>query len=395
MRNLILIGNGCRGNPVLIDYLCGLGIPVMTTWQGADLVADDCPAFVGRPGVLGMRYTNIIQECAERIFIFGARMDAEQVAHSYDNFAPNAKKFVLDVDKNELGKFPQTRSWVTFANDLSQKEIVTDFCILDRLLSTPFCDIDRSWMDRCRKMYEEWGDDLIHEELSKSQDKDLVNPYLFWKEISLYDKEDTIFALGSSSTAPNTFMQMYPIKKGQRVTNLNVFGPMGADIPMAVGVSLANPGKRVICVTGDGSFVLNMQELELVRRYKLPIIFFVFYNDGYGSIRNMQINNFGDKYGADKASGLSLPDISEIAEVYYMDGFPITRNKDFHLIPQILDSESPLINEVYINPNFQYNCKVASHKDDNGNLVSDPMWDMTPKMNSKELAEIMEWMRSK
>jgi acetolactate synthase-1/2/3 large subunit len=384
MRNLILIGNGARGNPALVDYLCGLGIPVMTTWQGADLVADDCPAFVGRPGVLGMRYTNIIQECAERIFIFGARMDAEQTAHSYDNFAPNAKKFVTDVDENELCKFPQ---------DL--KYILDDFSVFDKLFLSPIGG--KTWMIKCKNAYIDWRSQLMYQELEKSTAHNLVNPYLFWKEISLYDSEDTIFALGSSSTAPNTFMQCYPIRKGQRVTNLNVFGPMGADIPMAVGVSLANPGRRVICVTGDGSFMLNTQELEVALRLKLPIVFFVFRNDGYASIRNMQIGNFGYKYGADNESGLSLPWIADIAHVYDMEYHKISTNKQLQTIKDILENPNCCIKriiEVSIDPDFQYNCKVASHKDENGNLVSDPMWDMTPKMDGKKLEDLRKWLMS-
>jgi acetolactate synthase-1/2/3 large subunit len=363
-RPVILLGNGIRNNPQLIDYLCGLNIPVLTTWMGCDLIAEDNAAFCGRPGIFGQRAANIIQQKATRLFCFGARLDGEQIGYDYDRFAPRAEKWIYDIDQTELDKFPSQYNWILNKKNLSVCE----------LFETKG---DADWLAWCKALYARFRPELDGENGGK-----FVNPFAFLTLLHKHTNSDDVFALGSSGNAPCTFFQSYKIKQGQRVSNVSTIGAMGADIPMALGAALAT-GRRTICLTGDGGFQLNTQELETIRRLHLPIIFFVMSNGGYNTIRTAQLARFGRVTGANVATGLTLPDLDKTAEMYgfmyhKLDG----RNLDAF---EKCFIATPLIVEVMVDPEWVELPRVLS----SGNpLRSDDMQDMTPKIG--DLAELMK-----
>jgi len=365
-RPCILIGNGIRNDPALIEHLCSLNIPVMTTCMGCDLVPEDSPVFVGRPGILGQRAANIIQQKATHLYCFGARLDPEQVFYDYDAFAPNAEIYVYDVDEAELQKFPPRYHTTTKSSAM--------VCHL----SDQYAD----WLAWCKALYARFRPELDGNPTGSK----FVDPFLFIDLLSLYSNAGDVFAIGSSGNPATTFLQTYKVKAGQRVSNVSSIGCMGADIPMALGAAVAT-GRRTICVTGDGGFAMNAQELETIRRLRLPVIFFVFNNGGYASISNNQDIRFnGHRVGSDVKSGLTLPDIEAIAVAYRIPYFRLTGdnmnefNKCFNF--------SPLIVEVAIDPAWaQYPRAMARRVD--GVFYRDDMADMSPKID--DLQELMEW----
>lgn len=371
-RPVILLGNGVRGNPGLIERLCSLGIPTLTTWMGCDLLPEDHPAFCGRPGIFGQRAANIIQQKATHLFCFGARLDGEQVAYDYNRFAPNAKKYIYDVDAAEFQKFPEDEY---LATDCFSSLVID---IEENLGIVP-----DNWLPWCKSLYARFRPELDGVDAGDKY----VDPFRLMTLLHEYSRDDDVFAIGSSGNAPCAFYQSYKVKAGQRVSNVSTIGSMGADIPMALGAAVAT-GRRVICPTGDGGFQMNAQELETIRRLRLPVIFFVFNNNGYNSIRVAQQARFGRVTGADPATGLTLPDLADIAAGYRIVYHEL-RGRDLAHFGNALDF-APMIVECFIDPDWQQLPRVMASKVD-GVLRTDDMEDMTPRLPEDELREIMEY----
>ena len=348
-KPVILLGNGIRDNPERIAAICKMQLPVLTTWMGADLIPEEAP-FCGRPGILGQRAANIIQQQATHFYCIGARMDGDQVAYAIDRFAPNAQVVVYDIDTEEIKKLPD--HWIGCRVDLNS---------VNKFETDPAPE----WLKEARALYDEHRPEL--------DGGDELDPFSFTRLLSEAGQPDDVFAIGSSGAAPCVFYQAFKVKRGQRIHNVSTIGAMGADIPMALGSAVAS-GKRTICVTGDGGFQLNAQELETIKRLSLPITFFVMNNNGYGSIRNMQNVRFeGRHVGCDPDSGLTLPPLEALAGGYGIMHKSIRELSDFKGFASF-----PIIYEVFIAPEWQQFPRVMASVVD-GELRTDDMEDMSPK----------------
>lgn len=364
MKPVILIGAGCPQK--LADELCELGIPVLVSWQGIDRVPEDSPAFCGRPGVIGQRAANIIQQKASVIYIFGARMDGEQVGHRMDNFAPNAQKRVMDVDQAELDKLPA--DWFVQHKDLNSIQV-------------PHIESNPRWMQWCKDLYNTYRYELDGADIVE----DYVDPYYFTRILSNACEEGEIIVPASSGMQSCALMQAFKVKRGQKILLCNTIGAMGME-PMAIGAAIAT-GQRVVMVTGDGGFFMNMQELEVVKRLGLNIKYFVFCNGGYGSITTMQDARFNLRVGGDPGSGFTVPDLARVAAVWSIGYHEINSNAQMDTIKALLATDKAAIVRVNTSLAFRYATKVQSSLKD-GAFVVDSMEDMTPKIdNLKELME--------
>lgn len=363
-RPLILLGNGVRGQPDLIDYLCSLNVPIMTTWMGADLLPEDSPVWIGRPGLFGQRAANIAQQKATHLYCYGARLDGEQAAYAYDRFAPNAEIYVYDIDGAEAQKFPARYRF-------------------SKTVEHPYCGTP-DWLSWCKSLYARFRPELD----GCNDNPRFVDPFYLTTLLHEHSRSDDVFAIGSSGNAPTVFYQSYKVRSGQRISNVCTIGAMGADIPMALGAAFANPGKRIVCVTGDGGFQMNAQELEVIRRYRLPITFFVLNNNGYNSIRVAQKARFGRVTGADPASGLTLPKLEDIAHAYGMMYMPL-RGADLGSFSRCF-AAAPMVVEVFVDPDWQQLPRVMA-RSVNGQLRTDDMQNMYPYLSEDELKEVMEW----
>lgn len=364
MKPAILIGAGCPQE--LADHLCTLGVPVLTTWQGIDRVPEDSPVFCGRPGVVGQRAANIIQQECHELHIFGARLDMEQVGHRLDNYAPKAHKYVWDVDLAELKKLPDDRNWTKCRVDLREVH------------SIPAIEVDGKWLKWCKDLYRKFRPELDGANIVE----DFVDPYYFMRILSNCCEEGEVIVPGSSGMQSCAFMQAFKVKKGQRILCCNTIGAMGLE-PMAIGAAIGSEG-RVVCVTGDGGFFLNMQELEVAHRLYLNIKYFVFCNDGYGSISTMQDARFNHRIGSDEESGFTLPSLSRTAAVWGFDFHEMGDNAEVsEKMKGILNGEQAAVIRVRTSLAFRYACKVNSSLKD-GIFETDDMADMTPKVIRRE-----------
>lgn len=374
-KPVLLLGNGIRNNPALIEHLYGLGVPVMTTWMSIDLIEETHNCFVGRPGIYGMRASNIILQKATALYCFGARLDEQQVNYDYAGFAPNATKHIYDVDYFELIKLPA--SWQMYRVDLATF----------RPEQIPYLRGDPAWLAWCKDLYRRF-----RPELDGAPAKDgYVDPFAFIHALSDASRPDDVLAISSSGGAPNVFLQAFRVKKGQRITNVCTIGAMGADIPMAIGACIASGGRRTICPTGDGGFQQNAQELEVIRRLQLPITFFVFNNNGYGSIRNMQNGRFdGYHVACDPESGFTIPPLSALAEAYGIDYHSLPELSYPDMMTSYLNRKGPVIVEVPIDPAWSQFPRCTNSLV-NGAWVHTPMEDMLPRLPEDELKVLMSW----
>ncbi len=373
LKVVFLLGNGCRNNPRFVENLTSFGIPILTTWMGIDLLPEGSSVFCGRPGLSGQRAANIIIQKADVLICLGARLDNEQIAYNYENLAPNAHKIIYDVDDAELNKLP--KSWEKHKVDLDK------FHFLDIIDGWQ----QHKWLEWCKDLYKRF-----RSELDGHYNHGYDNPDFFISILSGSCNPDDVFAIGSSGGAPISFLQGFKVQHGQRIFNCSTIGAMGADIPMAIGACLAFGGRRTICVTGDGGFMLNVQELALVKRYDLPIKFFVYNNNGYGSIRAMQDARFeGRHVGCDPESGLSLPRIKDIAQAFgiaYYDKLSDGLGKY-----SMFEQPHPQICELFIDPKYKQLPRVLSSMGADGQFHPDALENTTPKLDPKELDELMSW----
>jgi acetolactate synthase-1/2/3 large subunit len=298
------------------------------------------------------------------MYIFGARMDSEQVAYRMENFAPRAGKFIFDCDQAELDKLPA--DWITFNIDLNDFD-VTRLEIHD----------DTYWLKWCRDLYNHFRYELDGD----NKVDDFVDPYYFTRVLSDACAEGEVIVPASSGMQSCALMQAFKVKRGQKILLCNTAGAMGFE-PMAIGAAIG--GNRVVCVAGDGGFMMNMQELEVVHRLGLNIKYFVFCNGGYGSVTSMQDARFNFRTGSDESSGLTFPDISRIAAVWGFAYHEIRNNVETDKIGKILEAEGASITMVRSTLAFRYACKVNSGLKD-GVFMTDSMEDMTPKIDLTEL----------
>lgn len=375
-RPVILAGWGVRASgsiDKLKQFAERLHVPVLLTWKGIDILPDNHPCYCGRPGSIGQRAANIIQQKSDYLLILGCRLDPDQVGFDYNNFAPNARKVAVDIDIHEANKYPQG-----FAQFLLYD--IAEFLKDDR----EYMPRDESWLAWCKDLNTKYPA-CLPEHLQGND----TNLYMLADELSKQCKADDVLAIGSSGPSANIILQTWRVKDGQRFAYAPALGAMGSDVPMAIGACIGSGRRRTICVTGDGGFQLNAQELEVIRREKLPIKIFIASNHGYGSIAMMQDKYFGHRVGADEPSGFTMPRVGDIARAYGIPCFYVRRKHALKkMITMVMDDfTAPCVIEVECPLEQAQTPRIRSEMT-NGQITPFPMEDMYP-----ELPELKELMR--
>lgn len=378
-RPVFFAGSGvCLSNAQkqFLQLVKNLNIPVLTTWKTIDLLDEKNPLFIGRPGSIASRGANFNLQNSDLFISVGARMDLPQTAFNHKNFAKNAKKIIVDIDENEIKKLNM---------NIDIKFVCDAKLFIDELYKNKEKIIykDNGWIKQCKNLLNKYP--LALNEYLKL--KKYVNSYVFIDALSQEMSEKDVLIPGSSGSCSEITCQCFKVKKGQVVLNNQGLGSMGFGLPASIGACIASGKKRTICINGDGGFLLNVQELEVVKRLNLPIKFFILNNGGYGSIRNMQNSHFNGYYvGSEKTSGLTLPDIRKIAKSYGIQTSKIDNHKKLNeKIRKVLNCKGPHICEIIITPNQQTQPKVSSKKLENGSMISMPIENMYPFLSEEEL----------
>lgn len=384
-RPVVLVGNGVRHADAIDKFLNwaeAIGIPVLTTWKALDMLPDSHPLYVGRPGAVGQRAANFAQQTSDVFISLGARLDYGQTAYNHANFAPRAKKVVVDIDPAEIGKL-QMQLDVSLAADAG--EFLRELALLSARTGLPDW---KAWRSRCS----EWKTRYPVVLPAYRAPANGINNYYLVETIGQLLGEGDILACGSSGACSEVTAQAFPCGKGVRFINTHGLGAMGFGVPAALGACLASGGRRAVCIDGDGGFAMNAQELSVISRFGLPIKFFVLNNGGYASIRATQINYFESRFMAcDPASGLTFPDLKKTAEANGIGYRRIRKQETLRKdIREILSSAGPMVCEVMMAPDQFTQPKVSSRKLSDGRMTTMPMEDLWPFLDCKEFNEAMD-----
>jgi acetolactate synthase-1/2/3 large subunit len=382
-RPLFLLGNGihiAHAEKLLADLLEKIPYPIVLPNCAKDLVPESHPRYMGVFGTAGQRRANFAVQTSDCVFFLASGINVTKAGFNYKGFAPKAKKVIVDIDEGQL--FHQV-----IQPDFAIQADIHDFIkeVLRQI------DLDKlqfsasaKWLAACMRWKERYP--IILEEFY--EDKEHVNSYVFVDKLSdLLSFEDVVVA--GNGIDEVSYWQAFKVKPGQRTMISGNWGPMGWDLPAAVGASIGS-GHRTICLSGDGSSQWNVQELLTIKHYRLPVKIFIFNNQGYTNIRITQANFFGRYVGADETSGVSNPDFSHLAAAYGLSYSRIRTNSEIEKgIRAVLDTDGPSLCELNIAVDQGITPKASAFRREDGTLESRPLEDMAPFLPREEVWENM------
>ena len=380
-RPCILAGSGIISShtrALFEQVVDQLKVPVIGGSWVADNLYTDHPLYFGNAGNVGPRTGNFILQNADVIVTFGNSLGYRQTGFNQEGFAPAARILMVDADAEESKK-PGLRLERFIQADL--KDIFEKILRTGKMIETP-----NAWMDYCKMLKERFTPFEATEHIDM---EDRVCSYYFWKVFQKYEEEDSILALGNNS-ANTAKLQIGVNKKQQRVLTNYTCGSMGYDLPAAIGAAVASK-KKVYCITGDGSIMMNLQELQTMVQNKLPVQIVIFSNDGYGAIRQTSKNFFhGDYIGCTPDSGVSFPDFADVAKTFGREYRVCALNAEVEeAVRWLVKSERPVLLEIKQKFDDPVTPKVMSRVDENGKMQSPALQDMYPFLEQEELERLM------
>jgi len=379
-KPLIHLGHGIRlsnSEKLVKKFFNKYKIPFVVTWNADDIIAHDHKMYCGRPGAFGERGSNFIVQNCDFYLSIGTRLPFMVTGYNTKKFASRSKfKAMVDIDLHELKK-----------NDLKiDLGIQSDakFFLQKLFQKLKKYSSNKKWLNYCseiRKKYPIVIDKMINE-------KKYVNSYFFIKTLSkLAKKNDSIITdMGFSFT---TSHQAFEIKDNQNFYTNSGHAPMGWGLPAAIGTYYAKKkNSNIICLSGEGGFQMNIQELATIMHNKIPLKIFIFNNGGYLTIKQTQILGFkGRIMGADKNSGLSFPNYSEIARAHNINYKKIKNHKNLgKQISKILKSKNSVICELIMNPDEEQIPKAINRRNSSGKSIPTEFEDMYPFLPRDELS---------
>lgn len=375
-RPLIIAGHGIRLSGMkdtFLKLIKKLNIPVVTTFNGIDLLPSDFPNCIGRIGTIGQRAANFALQNADLVLCLGTRNNIRQVSYNWENFAKKAFKIMVDIDAAELQK-PLVKPDMAINADLE------DFL---PLLETEAKNIEKKeWLEFCKNLKTKYSFKNTPEYI---QNGEKINVYHFIHRLTELLKEKDV-CVTANGTAIVASVQTAVIKENQRYFSNSGDASMGYDLPAAIGACLANNKKSTVCLAGDGSIMMNLQELQTIVHNNLPVKIFIINNDGYSSIKQTQNNFFeGRNTGAGRTSGVSLPDFVKVGQAFGIESFKLEKTDEIdNAIEKTLNSSNPVICEVLVNPDYIFSPKLSSKKLPDGTMVSPSLENMYPFLPEDE-----------
>ena len=376
-RPVVFAGTGIRLSGAydsFLELIDRLQIPVVTAWNAHDLLWDGHPLYCGRPGTVGTRGGNFIVQNSDLLLVLGCRLNIRQISYNYRAFAPDAYKIVVDVDSAELKK-PTLRVDLPVHADVA--DAMLSLCRSETDTASP---AHAAWLKWARDINARYPAVLP----SYREKQSPVNPYVFIQEMfEGLDEGDTLIT-GNGSACVISF-QAGVIKPGERLFTNSGCAAMGYGFPAAIGGCIGKKG-RVYCIDGDGSFQMNIQEMQTVVYNHLDLKIIYLNNNGYHSIRQTQMNLFQPPLvGVCDGNGLSFPDMEKISAAYGVPYFRIDRVDEIaEKMAALKAIDGPALCEVIIDPTQNIAPKLSSKVQPDGSIVSPPIDDMFPFLDKEE-----------
>jgi len=383
-RPVVFAGGGVRLSGAYADFLRlieRLGVPVVTGWNAHDVLWNDHPLYAGRPGTVGDRAGNMVTQSADLLLVLGSRLNIRQVSYNWQSFAREAFKIWVDIDPVELRK----------PNVVPDMPVVADLgklipALIDQPYEGPTAG-HREWMtwasERVRRFpvvlpeYHDHGPQL--------------HPYVAMDALFRQLDEDDVVVTGNGSACVVSF-QAAEIKRGQRLWTNSGCATMGYDLPAAIGVCAATGGRqRVIAIAGDGSIMMNLQEMQTIAGYGMPVKVFLINNSGYVSIFQTHRNFFnGVEVGGGPKSNVTFPDFGKVAAAF---GFAYFRAETHEELPgtiaEALAAPGPVLCELVVDENVSFAPKLGAKAHPDGRITSPALEDLSPFLPREVLRENM------
>ena len=383
-RPVVLVGSGVRLSGAHADFLQlidRLGVPVVTAWNAHDGLWDDHPLYAGRPGTVGDRGGNLVTQSADLLLVLGSRLNIRQVSYNWASFARAAYKIWVEIDPLELQK-PTVRPDMPVVADLA--DLLPALCAADYAGPT---DAHRDWLAWARQRHA-----AFPAVLPEYRDHGPANhPYVAMEALFEALAPDDVVVTGNGSACVVSF-QAARLQRGQRLWTNSGCATMGYDLPAAIGVWTATGGKqRVICIAGDGSIMMNLQEMQTIAGYGMPVKVFLINNAGYVSIFQTHRNFFnGVEVGGGPKSNVTFPSFARIADAF---GFAYARAEGHNDLPAAiaatLAAPGPALCEIIVDEHVAFAPKLSAKVHPDGRITSPPLEDLSPFLPREVLAANM------
>jgi len=383
-KPLIVTGNGVhlsRSEDIFHELKNKIKIPIVSTWTSKDLFDSGDDLYVGNFGLLGERSANFAIQNSDLLIILGSRLSIPNTGYQTNKFSPKSIKIMVDIDENEMNKHT-IKIEHKIVTDL--KSFIDDFLIKLSYKEIPKFD---SWIKKTL----DWKRDYSVFKEPHVKIKDKINSFTFMEILSkkLKDNDVVVTDMGTSYTCT---MQSLKTNGKNRLFTSSACCSMGFGLPGSIGAYYGDKTKNVILIAGDGGFQMNIQELQTIVHYKIPIKIFILNNNGYLAISLMQENLFNGNYvGSNKESGVSSPDFLKVSDAY---GIKSIRFKDeielSNSIDKVLNYDEPIICEIMMNENQLLIPRVQSSKTEDGKIISNSLENMYPYLSEEQMKQIME-----
>lgn len=372
---VMYVGNGIRlakRTDEFIRIAEKLQIPVVTAISGSDIIWHNHSLCFGKPGICGDRIGNIMVQNADLLIVLGTRLSIRQVGYAYELLAPKAYKVMVDIDRAEMQK-------PTLGIHLHIHVNLSEFFdkLSTKIENLTFPDFS---------VWQRWGREIERELPSLFEDNPstpgYVSSYVFADKLFEQLKDGDVVVTGNGTAYTSTFQAM-KIKKGVRVFANQGCAAMGYDLPAAIGALTANQYGRTILVTGDGSLQMNIQELQTLVTYKMPLKIFVLENEGYLAIKTTQKSFFDGRFtGSNPDSGVVCPNLEKIANAYGITYKSVQEEgKELEkTLADVLNYPEAIICEIHMHPEQTLFPKSASFMNEEGKMTSAPLEKMAPFM---------------
>ena len=368
-KPIIILGGGIRysnSDRILKNFLKKFQIPIVTTWSGTDLIDHSDKRYIGNIGVYGNRSANIITQNSDLIVCLGSRLDTRVTGGNPESFAKKAKKIVVDVDKYELLKKRGLKIDLKINSDLK--------IFFNIFKKNKINIIRKNWLVKSINLKKQF----CYSKINKNNNNNKVNPYMFVLELSKILNKNSII-IGDTGSHLTWLMQSFKIKYGQLLFSAFGNSPMGYALPASIGAQIINKKKKIVSLNGDGSIQLNIQELQTLKKLKLPIKIIIFNNNGYGIIKQFQDLYLNKRHEASDRI-VSNPNFKILSKGYGINYHLIRNNKNLSKLKKIIKSNKSEIIEVNIEDNEKIVPKLEFGK---------PIDDLSPKIDLEKIAKYL------
>ena len=358
-----------------------LNIPIVTYWNAVDLIEDDSPLYCGRAGNMGDRPGNWAIQNADLILAVGTRISIRQVGYNWKTWARAAEVIMVDIDQAELKKptlHVEMPIWADAKDFLEKLDAAAKGLVYAGGI----------WNETCLRWKKEYPAVLPRQ---WEENGSTANVYAFIRYLSSQLPENSLTAVsnGACCVVGN---QAYVIQKGSRMANNSAIASMGYGLPAAIGTCIGGGRRNTICLEGDGSIMMNLQELQTVLTNNLPIKIFLINNNGYHSIRITQTNLFNKNFvGIGEESGdLGFPDFQKLAEAFGYRYYSAHSNAEMkEVVDTVLKLDGPVFTEIFTDTTQVWEPKSSTKRLEDGTLVSPPLEDLAPFLPREELERQM------